>query len=199
MKLAKLLKAQRPDLLDGFPLKAAFKALSAEGGQSFKLAYINELLEDERVEVTLNKGQDNDLMPGFHDAGIIGALTYSDGGIEVRVNKTFFVPTTLSALERALRFQSIMAHELVHREQFASHTLHSEAFKLDDELSSIEYINDPYELEAMAAEIAHDAITAKMAGTRNFQPRFDDLTAHAAHIRPEALAQLRAAITALKA
>lgn len=198
MKLTSLLKAKRADLLDGFPLKAAFKALTAEGGTGFKHAYINKLLESEGIEVKLEKA--TDLLPGFREAGIIGGLTLSDGSIEIRVANTFFLKKGLSPLERALRFQSIVAHELIHRKQFSSITLHHAAFKDDDALTNIEYLNDPLELEAMAAEVAHDVLTASFASGEPelAQPRFNDLIANAKHITADSMNRFRKCVLALK-
>jgi hypothetical protein len=198
-KLTKMLKAKRADLLDGFPLKAAFKVLTAEGGQAFKQAYINDILTNERVEVVLVEPT-RFLMPGFKEAGIVGGLTYSDGSIEIKVDSTFFKSTDRSPLERALRFQSIVAHELIHREQFCSTTQHSNSFRSDDELSSVEYLNDPYELEAMAAEVAHDVITAEYTSgdTACAQPRFNDLSANAKHLRPESMKIFSEAVASFK-
>jgi hypothetical protein len=199
MKLTKLLKAKRPDLLDGFPLKAAFKALTAEGAMGFKRTYLNSLLESEGIEVKLQKA--TDLMPGFREAGIVGGLTLSDGSIEILVNSTFFAKSSnLTPLERALRFQSIVSHELVHRQQFSSKTLHHAAFKDDEALSSIEYLNDPLELEAMAAEVAHDVMTASFASgaPELAQPRFNDLISNAKHITPTAMTQFRQCVANLK-
>lgn len=196
--LAELLKAKRPDMLDGFPLRAALKALSLEGSSKFKQAYLNDLLESENVEVLIARPAYH-LMPGFKEAGIVGALTYSDGSIEVKVQRSFF-NNDKSAMERAMRFQSIVAHELVHRHQFASKTLHSAAFRSDDELCSIEYLNDPFELEAMAAEVAHDSIIAGMSAFEGAyaQPRLADLTANAKHLRPEAIKAFQQAVASFK-
>lgn len=188
MNLPTLLKAKRPDLLDGFPFKAALKALSAHGNQAFKLSYLNDILAKDGIEVsTTTDGRW--LLPGFKEAGIAGALTYSDGSIEVKVNRAFFKVSGLTPFERALRFQSITLHELVHREQFTRKTLHAMTMS-DEELSTVEYMNDPHELEAMAAEIAHDSITSQFAAALP-APRFADVTAHAAQLTPESMDLLR--------
>ena len=198
MKLTNLLRATRTDLLDGFPLKAAFKALTVEGALGFKHAYVNTLLAGDGIEVKLE--QATDLLPGFREAGIIGGLTLADGSIEIQVSPTFFHKKGLSPLERALRFQSIVAHELIHRRQFSNITLHHAAFRDSDSLTSIEYLNDPLELEAMAAEVAHDVMTASFtSGAPELaQPRFNDLIANAKHISPVAMAQFRKCVSDLK-
>jgi hypothetical protein len=198
-KLAQLIKAKRSDLLDGFPLKAALKALTSTGSLSFKKDYLNKLLEAERIEIISVK-PDKHLMPGFREAGIVGGLTFSDGSIEIKVDDSFFNSKICSPIVRGLRFQSIVAHELVHRKQFSTKTLQAVAFCSDDELTSIEYLNDPFELEAMAAEVVHDSVTSVFTASDDplSQPRFTDLSANAKYLRPESMVTFSDSMASLK-
>lgn len=89
MKLAPLLKAKRADLLDGFPFKTTFKALSAKGSRSFKFDYLNSLLVNENIELVLTK--DESFLPGLENSGICDATINSDSSIEVKVTKAFLM------------------------------------------------------------------------------------------------------------
>lgn len=181
-KLALMLKASRPDLVDGFACKAAIKVLSAEGDCYFKLAYINDLFAKKRIEVVLVDNAEP-LLDGFKEVGLAGAATYVDGSIEVKLTPAFFKKDSQqTVLKRALRFQSLIVHELVHREQFQTKDAYGKTVRSDTELSDIEYLNDDLEIEAMAAEISHDMhVKHLLDGEQMFEisPRFKALMENA--------------------
>jgi hypothetical protein len=157
--LKSLLRARRNDLIDGFPCKAALLALALSADPSEKLDMLNaELLKDNvKVKFTVK----SDLAKGFKEAGLNGALAYASGEIDIFITPTFFEIDNLSPLERALRFQSMVVHELVHRNQFRTKTAHARMLS-DQDMSDYEtYLNDELELNAMAAEVSHDMIVKK--------------------------------------
>lgn len=190
-ELALMLKAKRPDLVDGFPCKAVLKALTAEGDRHFKLAYLNQLLEPNMIEVVSTTKPE--LHGGFNHAGLAAATTFVDGGIEIKVTSRFFKADEIAPLIRALRFQSLVAHELVHRKQFKSREAYAETFRIDDDLTTVEYLNDKLELAAMGAEVAHDlrALTYLSDSQQavDISPRLRDLMSNAGVMSKTSLEQ----------
>jgi len=180
-ELATMLKAKRPDLADGFPCKAVLKALVAEGDRFFKLGYLNQLLEPHKIEVVSTTKPE--LHGGFHQVGLAAATTFVDGSIEIKVTSRFFkADNDVSPLLRALRFQSLVAHELVHRKQFKTREAYAETFRSDEDISTQEYLNDHLELKAMGAEVAHDLRALSFLGEVEpveMSPRLHDLLSNA--------------------
>jgi len=179
-ELSIMLKAKRPDLVDGFPCKAVLKVLSTDGDRYLKLAYLNQLLEHDRIEVVSTTK--SELHGGFHHAGLAAATTFVDGEIEIKVTSKFFKHDEISPLVRALRFQSLVAHELVHRKQFKAKEAYAETFRSDENITTVEYLNDHLELTAMGAEVAHDLHAMTFLGQpdqADISPRLRDLLVNA--------------------
>jgi hypothetical protein len=157
-KLATMLRASRHDLVDGFACKAVVKALSLPDDHHRKLKRINELLQVDNVSVVLCDEPER-MLDGFREVGLAGATTYTDGAIEIKLTPTFFTKEpSQSVLKRALRFQSLIAHELVHRNQYQQKAAYGQTTRSEKtaDASSEEYLNDSLEIDAMAAEISHD-------------------------------------------
>jgi len=187
-ELASMLKARRPDLVDGFPCKAVLKVLATSGDRYFKLAYLNQILEPNSIEVAFTNK--HELHGGFHHVGLAAATTFIDGSIEVKVTPRFFKPNEIQPLIHALRFQSLVAHELVHRKQFKSKELYAETFRSDEDITTVEYLNDHLELAAMGAEVAHDLRALSFlldSEPREISPRLKDLMSNAGLMSKESI------------
>lgn len=184
--VANLLKAKRSDFTDGFPMLAAIKALTAEGSITFKRDYLNQLLEKHKIEVVIKRDKGNSF---FSEHGIVEASTDSMGYIEIAVSSKFFSKLA-EPFKQAIRFQSIVTHELAHRAQLSSGALTSKPFKSDESLNNSEYLNDPFELKAMAAEVIHDLSTQNVLGATNlidYSPRLEYLTTYAGLLSDESI------------
>lgn len=83
----------------------------------------------------------------------------------------------------------------MHRKQFERVNIFQ--IKDDHTLSQSDYVNDPLELEAMAAEIAHDTIIIKYTAS-NLQPRYNEMAANAGRLTPLSFAQLRAHVSSFR-
>lgn len=185
-RLMKLLNAKRLDLVDGFPAKLSLKAVTADGSILFKQEYLNDMLEKHNISVSIHKS-DNESY--FSEHGIIQAEIDTGGFIEVKLSENFF-SNTKSPLMQALRFQSIVTHELIHRDQLKASSDPLGPMKSDEELSDIAYINDPYELEAMSAEVIHDLSARDVLGCEGMvegSPRLNFITQHAGYLTPESI------------
>lgn len=192
-ELAGMLRATRPDLIDGFACKAAVKALAADAPRAQRLELLNQELEQQNVEVVLV--QKSDLAGGYSQAGLAGALTQVDGQIEVQVTAAFFRDET-PVLFRALRFQSLVAHELVHRKQFKVKEAYAET-RTDETMGDPTYLNDKLELYAMSAEVAHDLRTQAYLGHGEFNeisPRLTDLIENARYLTPLSIERLQSSL-----
>jgi len=188
-ELASMLRATRQDLVDGFPCKAVLKALSMDGDRYVKLAYLNQLLEHERIEVASTSKPE--LHGGFHHVGLAAATTFVDGNIEIKVTPRFFKHDEISPLVRALRFQSLVSHELVHRRQFKLEEVHAGTFRSDENLTTVDYLNDELELSAMGAEVAHDMRAMPFLrehGPNEVSPRLRDLMVNAGLMSTDSIA-----------
>jgi hypothetical protein len=188
-----MLGAARNDLIDGFPCKAALRALSMSGTADQKLSYLNELLADKNISARLAT-KDTHLLAGFKESGLAGASTFATGMIEVRLTDSFFISANM--LTNALRFQSLITHELVHRHQFQQRELYGHT-RVDSDVSSVKYLNDKLEIEAMGAEIAHDMRTKHLLSQSqllDISPRLKNLTENARLLDPATIETLQASM-----
>jgi hypothetical protein len=176
-KVSELLRATRSDLVDGFPCKAALSSLMIDRSVEEKLAHLNELLAADRIEVVIS--EEATLVGEFENIGLSAATTFASGGIVIKLAGRFFEPNHVAPLVKALRFQSLITHELVHRRQFKAKQLH--ASSRNERHSSTEYLNDELELSAMGAEVAHDLRALMFLGgtTVDASPRLRDLLTNA--------------------
>lgn len=192
-KLENMLNATREDLIDGFPCKAVIGALSLTGESGAKLEYLNKALAYKNITVAM-ADQEPAMMDGFKEAGLAGAVTYVNGAIEVKLTDDFFIKdSNQSILKRALRFQSLVTHELVHREQFQSKHVYGKTVRTDEEFSNTEYLNDLQEIEAMAAEISHDMRAKHLLGGAqvfDISPRLKSLMDNARFLAVDTLDSL---------
>lgn len=198
-KLATMLNAKRPDLIDGFACKAAMRALNSEGDKQSKLDYLNGMLKKKRISLIMVTKHE-EMLDGFKEAGLAGGATYVDGSIEIKITPTFFNQDSKpTVVKRALRFQSLVTHELVHREQFQHKPAYGKTHRTDEEKTNTEYLNDELEIEAMAAEISHDMRVKHLVGGSQMleiSPRLKNLTENARLIGAETIATLQASMKA---
>lgn len=186
-RIMKLLAAKREDLVDGYPVKLALKAITIEGSVLSKRDYMNEMFEKYNIHITINAQPINESY--FSEHGIIKAEIDTTGQIDVELAELYFSPTK-SPLKQALRFQSIVVHELIHRDQMKSSLDPLGSMNSNEELTDAAYINDPYELEAMSAEVVHDLSARSVLGCEGLiegSPRLNFITQHAGHLTPESI------------
>lgn len=184
-----LLQASRPDMIDGFPAKCALRALTEEGSPQDKLNRMNEQLIKHRIIAIF---RDKIVKPDsayYSNHSLIGAHINPNGFIEVYMKDSFFEEVT-NPLEKALRFQSIVTHELVHRRQIeASHGTIGN-FRSDEDLEDASYINNPIELEAMCTEVLHDMATSKVLADSSIlsgSPRLNFLLDNARYLTEDSV------------
>lgn len=186
-RLTRVLRATRPDLIDGFPSKYALQALTSEGSVLAKRDLLNELLLKHNARVVIK--------PAMHDSyfsehGLIGAHISPTGFIEIYLSERFFSNSKMP-LKQALRFQSIMTHELIHRDQIDASGGTIGSFKSDEELVDVAYVNNPLELEAMCGEVIHDLASRSVLGEESMiegSPRLNYITRNARYLSPESIA-----------
>lgn len=144
-ELHRLLKAQRRDLIDGFPARAVLAAAR----MSKPVDRLNDLLKPHGIEVEV---YDMTLPvvanPYLLQLGIIAGRT-SKRKIYITLSEHFFDPAVSTVIVKALTFQSVCLHQLVHREQGQAEC-HVFYAPLEDSM------NKTSEIEAMAAGLAHD-------------------------------------------
>jgi hypothetical protein len=149
MTLAALLRAERPDLVDGFPARAAIAASK----NNDPISKLNELLAADRIHVVQIVGIPSDLTvmnPFMLKLGVIaGSYDAEKDFIRVVLNESFFSETDSTIVVKALTFQSVCVHQLLHR----AHK-HDSCFVFYRPL--VESMNREQELEAMGAGLAHD-------------------------------------------
>ena len=185
-KLAKLLNSERADLLDGFVCRICLHSLTNYTGKD-ALSDLNNELSKFGIVLILNE---NDANNDFSKVGLVSASTESNGIISVIITETFLnVSNAYIALTHALRLQSLIVHELVHRNQELN-------FKMNGFTDShpTKYLEDIYELEAMAAEIAHDMQAKSILGGNtlfDISPRFSLLMKDAGRLSSESISKLQ--------
>jgi hypothetical protein len=145
VQLKRILYARRNDLADGFPTRAVLAAFRA----SDPIDKLNELLEKHQVSVVQLIEPPLGLVtnPYLLELGIIAARIEGER-ITVYVSGKFFDSTISTVITKALMFQSVCLHQLIHR----CHGQDCQIFYRP--LTSV--INDDAELEAAAAGLAHD-------------------------------------------
>lgn len=186
-KLAKLLNAERSDLLDGFVCKICLNILTNSKSKD-ALTQLNEELSKYGIVLILsNTNSNND---DFSKVGLVSASTESNGIISVLITEIFLnVENAYIALTHALRLQSLIVHELVHRNQ----ELNLKMNGLTDSHPT-KYLQDIYEIEAMAAEISHDLQAKSILGGDSLfdiSPRFALLMKDAGRLSAESISKLQ--------
>lgn len=188
-KLAKLLNAERSDLMDGFVCSICLHALTGLKDKDALMQLNSELSKYGIVLFLSDTNADND----FSKVGLVSASTESNGIITVTITNTFLnVENAYIALTHALRLQSLIVHELVHRNQDLNLKMHGLT-----ESHPTKYLSDIYELEAMAAEIAHDLQAKSILGGDtlfDISPRFSLLMKDAGRLSSEAIAKIQSYI-----
>ena len=145
VQLTRLLEARRKDLADGFPTRAVLAAFQAAD----PVGKLNELLEPKNVSVVKLEQPSPGLVtnPYLLKLGIIAGRIEGEA-ITVYVSPEFFNTAVSTVITKALTFQSVCLHQLVHR-------YHGQGCQIFYRpLTSV--INDEAELEAVAAGLAHD-------------------------------------------
>lgn len=152
VSLTKLLKCRRKDLSDGFVVKRC--RLVHEHKRLKNLAEdLNSVFLDEDIEFVITKEPSSSTCYG--EFGIYQAECSVVGTITIYLYRTFLKKFYGPDAEDVyLGLQGIIAHELTHREQFS--TTRALFYGSDTESTLEEYMTDPFELEAFAAEIAHE-------------------------------------------
>lgn len=145
LKLERLLQAKRKDLLDGFPARAV---VAASRVSTDPLEKLNEILLPydiltETLDIPLEV-----FNPYLLRKGII-AGRMENRRIVITVTDEFFSHDASTVIVKALTFQSVCLHQLIHRAQGqAECTIFYSPLK--------DYFNKASEIEAIAAGLAHD-------------------------------------------
>lgn len=193
--LMKLLDASRDDLIDGFPARAAISAMGAQD----PLAKLNALLEPKQISVSLTPMlplppsmlniKPHPVARRMLKLGVISSK-YSQGLIEVVLNPRFFNPTISTTVIKALTFQSVCAHQLLHRAR--QHHSCEVYYK-----PLAESVNDEQELEAIAVGLVHDMKCKhllSLTGTEQLQelsPRLAVIMANSRSFEPGSILKLQ--------
>lgn len=147
--LKKLLEAHRDDLADGYPARAVLAASKF----SEPFVKLNELLAPYQISVEkfldFNDSQVTVKNPHLLKNGLISGVFLPDQTIKIMVTDALFDPTVSTIVIKALSFQSLVVHHLLHRERG-----HVPCYVFYRRLD--ESMNSEQELEAMAFGLAHD-------------------------------------------
>lgn len=151
VSLTKLLKSRRKDLSDGFVVKICNKAYEYSKLKDLSNA-LSDLFDKHDIEFVISK--EASTSDGYHEFGIDQAECSETGTITVYLLRTFLKKFYSQNREQViLGLQSIIAHELVHRDQFEEGRV---AYYTPGDETQEGYLTDRYEIEAFCVEIAHD-------------------------------------------
>lgn len=165
--LNQILLATRADLLDGFPAKAVISAFRSVNPQE----KLNDLLApfSLMIEVLQEAPANLRLNPHALKHGII-STRIEHGQIKVSLLEDFFIenacllePMSTSIVTKALMFQSVCIHQLIHKLRG-----HSDCI-LFTEAAAEQVVNSDIELEAIAASLAHDLKITHVISTTGFE------------------------------
>lgn len=188
LTLKGLLLAARDDLADGFPCRAVMAAYQACN----PLEKLNSLLETYQIRAVQHVGIPANLTvhnPFMQKLGVIsGRINGLD--IQIDINELFFDASVSTPLIKALTFQSVCVHQLVHRARQHHHCL-----VFYNPLK--ESANVDCELEAKGAGLAHDMLCKSLMSTtgeeqlQDLSPRLANIMLNSSMFEPGSIIKLQ--------